>query len=37
MPLAAFGVAPSGQLVAVAILTVGIQDCCGAGRVGEAP
>src|SRR5882672_8353794 len=37
MPLAAVGLAPAGQPVAVAILTVGIQEVCGAGRVGEGP
>ena len=28
---------PAGQPVAVATLTVGIQDFCGAGRLGEGP
>src|SRR5205814_8623632 len=37
MPLAAVGLPPAGQPVAVAILTVGIQDCSGAGRAGEDP
>src|ERR1700738_1642128 len=37
MPLAAVGLAPAGHLVAVATLTVGIQEVCGAGRVGEGP
>src|ERR1035438_1838199 len=37
MPLAAVGLPPAGQPVAVATLTVGIQDFCGAGRAGEGP
>jgi hypothetical protein len=37
MPLAAVGLAPAGQLLAVAILTVGIQDFSGAGRTGAEP
>src|ERR1700733_11202367 len=37
MPLAAVGLAPAGQPTALATLTVGIQELCGAGRVGEDP
>ncbi len=35
MPLAAIGLPPSGQPIAVAMLTVGIHDFFGAGRVGR--
>ena len=37
MPLAALGLPPPGQPVAVAILTVGSQDFSGVGRVGGRP
>src|SRR4051812_19076150 len=37
MPLAATGLPPEGHPVALAILTVGIQDFSGAGRAGEGP
>src|ERR1700748_2244814 len=37
MPLAAVGLAPAGQPIALATLTVGIHECCGAGRVGDGP
>src|SRR5882757_6859495 len=37
MPLAATGLPPTGQPTAGAILTVGIQDFCGGGRIGEGP
>src|ERR1700730_12323705 len=37
MPLAAVGLPPGGHPVASAICTVGIQECCGSGRVGEEP
>ena len=37
VPLAAVGLPPAGQPTAVATLTVGIQECCGVGRVGEGP
>src|SRR5258708_31349905 len=37
MPLAATGLPPPGQPVAVATLTVGIQECCGGGSTGAGP
>src|ERR1700679_925148 len=37
MPLAAGGLPPLLQPIAWATLTVGTQELCGAGRVGEGP
>src|SRR3984957_17810313 len=37
IPLAAVGLPPAVQPIALATLTVGIQELCGAGRVGEGP
>ena len=37
MPLAAVGLPPAGQPIALATLTVGSQELCGAGKVGEDP
>src|ERR1700722_1858742 len=37
MPLAAVGLPPAGPPNALATLTVGSQELCGAGRVGEGP
>src|SRR3984957_10776893 len=36
-PFAGVGLPPAGQPIAVAILTVGVHKCCGAGKVGEGP
>src|SRR5450631_2948422 len=37
IPLAATGLPPAGQPLAVAMLTVGIHECCGVGSAGEGP
>src|ERR1700682_3595551 len=37
MAFAGVGLPPAGQPIAVAILTVGVHECCGAGKVGEGP
>jgi hypothetical protein len=37
MPFAGVGLPPAGQPIAVATLTVGTHECCGAGKVGEGP